>query len=305
MLRTLTITAVQLDFNLLRALDVLLDEGSVGGAADRLHLSQAAMSRTLARIRKATGDGILVRSGRAMVPTPYAVAVRNQVHALVEQVQSVLTPAHDLVLDQLDTTFTLRCHDTATNALAPGLVQRVRSEAPGVRLRFLAETDADDDGLRSGRTDIEIGSGSGSASDIASTLLGSERLSVAMRAGHPLSGQTLTTHRYVGAEHITISRRGRLEDPVDGLLRDRGLTRRVVASAPTSTSALRIVRDTDAVTAVPEVFSATDIQSLGLVTAPFPFDLPEVPVAMRWHTRNENDPAHRWLRGIVTELLGG
>lgn len=295
---------MQLDFNLLRALDALLDEGSVGGAADRLHLSQPAMSRTLGRIRKATGDGILVRSGREMVPTPYADSVRDQVHALVEQVESVLTPARELVLGELEATFTLRCHDTAANALAPRLVERVRAQAPRVRLRFLAESDSDDDGLRSGRTDIEVGSAHGAAADIASLLLGSETLSVAMRRGHPLAGKRLTARRYVTAEHITISRRGRLQDPVDALLADRGLTRRVIASAPTSTAALRIVQDTDALTAVPEAMSAGDIQAFGLATSPFPFELPEVPVVMRWHVRHHNDAAHRWLRELVAELLG-
>jgi DNA-binding transcriptional LysR family regulator len=240
-----------------------------------------------------------------MVPTPYAVAVRDQVHALVEQVQSVLTPARELVLDELEATFTLRCHDAVTNALAPQLVERVRVQAPDVRLRFLGESDADDDGLRSGRTDIEVGSEHGTAGDIASQALGSQALAVAMRAGHRLAGKPLTAHRYVAAEHITISRRGRLEDPVDALLRDRGLSRRVIASAPTSTAALRMVQETDAVAAVPEAICAGDIQAFGLVTSPFPFDLPAVPIVMRWHTRNQSDPAHRWLRGLVAEILGG
>lgn len=294
---------MQLDFNLLRALDVLLEEGSVGGAADRLHLSQPAMSRTLTRIRRATGDDILVRSGRAMLPTPYAVAVRDQVHALVEQVQSVLTPARDLVLAELEATFTLRCHDAATSALAPRLVERVRAQAPGVRLRFLGESDVDDDGLRSGRTDIEVDSEQATAPDIAASTLGSQTLSVAMRAGHPLDGVRLTARRYVASVHVTISRRGHLQDPVDELLRGLGLSRRVIASAPTSTVALRIVRDTDALVAVPAVISARDTQAFGLVTSPFPFDLSEVPIVMRWHRRNQNDPAHQWLRGLVADIL--
>src|ERR1700735_2598888 len=91
-------TCMQLDFNLLPALDALLEENSVGAAADRLHLSAPAMSRTLSRIRRATGDQILVRPGRTMTPTPYAVRVRQQVHALVGQAQALLAPDHGLDL---------------------------------------------------------------------------------------------------------------------------------------------------------------------------------------------------------------
>lgn len=295
---------MHMDFNLLHALDALLEEGSVGGAAERLHLSQPAMSRTLARIRKATGDGILVRAGRSMAPTPYAVGVRDQVHALVEQVQAVLSPERDVRLDELQATFTLRCHDAVTNALAPGLIARVQLEAPHVRLRFLAESGSDEEGLRTGRTDIEIGSTAGATADIASVTIGTGRLTVAMRAEHPLAHQSLTARRYSDADHVTVSRRGRLRDPVDALLAEKGASRRVVASAPTSTAALHIIRETDTLVIVPEDICASDITAFGLVTKPLPFDVPEVPVVMNWHVRNNDDTAHSWLRSVIIQQLG-
>src|SRR3954465_11323365 len=105
-------TAVQVDLNLLTALDALLEEGSVAGAAARLRLSAPAMSRTLGRIRRATGDQILVRTGRTMTPTPYAIAIREQVHELLQQVQGVLAPSRELDLTTLERTFTLRWHDS-------------------------------------------------------------------------------------------------------------------------------------------------------------------------------------------------
>jgi DNA-binding transcriptional LysR family regulator len=294
---------MHLDMNLLGALDALLDEGSVGGAAARLHLSQPAMSRTLSRIRRATGDEILVRSGRRMVPTPYAVAVRDEVHRLADQVRAVLSPERELRLELLEATFTVRCHDAITVALAPRLVRRVRAEAPGVRLRFLAEASLDDGGLRSGRTDLEIGSAEPSTADIESCTITSGRFVVALRAGHPLTRGTLTAARYAAAEHVTVSRRGRFSDAVDDALHELGLTRIVVASAPTSTAALRIVRDTDCVVAVPDGIAQTEIDALGLVVVPQPLDTPAVPMVMNWHARNGSDSAHRWLRAIVRDEL--
>ncbi|MFC4242947.1 LysR family transcriptional regulator [Gryllotalpicola reticulitermitis] len=290
--------------NLLAALDVLLEEGSVGGAAGRLHLSQPAMSRALSRIRKATGDEVLVRSGRTMVPTPYAVAVRDEVHQLAEQVRAVLSPARELRLAELDVTFTLQCHDAITAALSPRLLRRVRSEAPGVRLRFLAEASIDDSGLRTGRTDLEIGSGATTTADIESHIISSGRLIVAMRADHRLTRAALTAKRYAGVEHVTVSRRGRFSDPIDDALAELGLTRTVVATAPTSTAALRIVQGGDCVAAVPEGICQPDIDAFGLVATPLPLDIPGVPMVMSWHIRNGGDTAHRWLRRIVRDELG-
>ncbi len=298
-------TFMHLDFNLLKALDVLLDEGTVGGAAERLHLSQPAMSRTLLRIRKATGDGILVRSGRAMIPTPYAVAVRDQVHVLVEQVQAVLSPERELRLDELNKTFTLCCHDAVTNILAPDLIATVGQHAPLVRLRFLAEPGADEESLRTGRTDLEIGSEAGATADIASTVISTGRFSVVMRADHPLAHQHLTAETFVTADHVIVSRRGRLHDRLDLLLTEQRLSRRVVASVPTSTAALHIVRGTDTLVVVPEDVCGPDIAALGLISLTAPFDMPEIPIVMNWHTRHNDDSAHRWLRALVAELIGG
>src|SRR3954462_5807127 len=148
---------MQLDLNLLTVLDALLEEGSVLGAADRLRLSSPAVSRTLGRIRRLTGDDILVRTGRTMTPTPYALAVREQVSELLRQAQAVLAPSRDLDLAGLGRTFTLQCHDALATSLAPPLLSAIAERAPGVRVRFLGEPAVDTDDLRHGRVDLEIG----------------------------------------------------------------------------------------------------------------------------------------------------
>lgn len=298
-----SITCMQLDLNLLSALDILIEEGSVGRAAARLHLSQPAMSRTLGRIRRATGDQILVRSGREMLPTPYALRVRDDVHELVQQIQAVLSPERELDLATLERTFTLRCHDAVTNALAPGLLASARDSAPGVLLRFLAEGSGDSDGLRTGSTDLEIGSAEAVTPDVRSEVIATDRLVVAVRPDHPLAQHRLTLAAYAAAEHVTVSRRGRLVDPVDETLAGLGRSRRVVGSAPTSTAALHIARSTDVLVAVPEKVCRADIDALGLVTLPIPLDLPAVSVILLWHQRHDGDAAHTWLRGVVRQVL--
>ncbi len=294
---------MQLDLNLLTALDALLEEGSVTGAADRLHLSAPAMSRTLGRIRRATGDQILVRTGRTMTPTPHATAIREQVHALVHQVQSVLSPERAVDLATLNRVFTLRWHDSITTAVGADLLAVVRSQAPGVRLRFLVEPTSDTDDLRRGHVDLEASSTEPELPEISREVVGHDRVVVVLRAGHPLTAGPLTPEAYAAAEHITVSRRGRLRDPVDDALEDRGLRRTVVAAAPTTLAALQLVRRGDFVTAVAERVSRPLAEDLGLVTLPLPVALPDVPMYLAWHQRYDGDHAHVWLRTHALAVL--
>ncbi len=290
---------MQLDLNLLPALDALLEEGSVAGAADRLHLSAPAMSRTLSRIRRATGDQIMVRTGRTMTPTPYALAVRAEVHDLVHRSQAVLEPERELDLATLDRTFTVRGHDAVTSAIGPALLNAVQAQAPGVALRLLAEASIDTNELRHGQVDLEVGSTEPELPEISYENIGNDTLVAAMRPGHPLASGELTVARFAAAEQLTVSRRGRLSDPIDQKLADLGVGRRVVASAPTSSAAMFFVAQSDLVVAVPERMCRHTLESLGLVTKALPFGTPKVSLYLAWHQRYDNDKAHVWLRRQV------
>jgi DNA-binding transcriptional LysR family regulator len=292
-----TLTPVQLDLNLLVALDALLEEGSVGAAADRLHLSQPAMSRTLGRIRRATGDQILVRSGRTMLPTPYASAVRERVHAFVEQANALLTPVREVDLAALERTFTLRCHTALIEAASSAIVTAVRAEAPGVRLRFLSESAADPAEVRFGRVDLQVVPDAPDEPDLEWELLGSAGFVALLARAHPL--EELTAENYAAAEHVTVSRRGRLRDPLDDALARLGLARRVVVTVPTVAAAFRLVAGSTLLVSVPEVAVGAEPELFGLRVMPLPLEVPRVPVVMSWHHRYTGDAAHAWLRGLV------
>jgi len=300
---------VQLDLNLLTALDALLEEGSVAGAAARLHLSAPAMSRTLSRIRRATGDQILVRTGRTMTPTPHALAMRGEVHDLVQRAQAVLDPEIELDLASLHRTFTMRGHDAVTAAIGPALLVAIHRSAPGVALRMLAEGSVDTNELRHGQVDLEVGSTKPELPEINHVHIGDDHLVAVMRPDHPLAGGDLTVARFASAEQLTVSRRGRLRDPIDDELDRLGVTRRVVASAPTSAAAMLFAARSDLVVAIPERMCAHALDSLGLVTKRLPFVTPPVSLYLAWHQRYDNDKAHAWLRGQVrgafADVFGG
>lgn len=298
-----TVTLVHVDLNLLVALDALLEENSVAAAADRLRLSAPAMSRTLARIRRATGDDILVRSGRTMTPTPRALELRDEAHELVRRASAVLTPARQLDLVNLDRVFTIRAHDALVGALAAPLVTAVADAAPNVRLSLLAEPSGDSTDLARGHTDLEIGATQPERPEIASQTVGTDRMVAVFRAGHPLGQGKLTPQRFAAATHVTVSRRGRLRGVIDDRLTELGLRRRVVAALPTSAAALDLVAGSDAVVVVAERTCRPLWASLGLRIRPVPLDIPDVPLILAWHHRYDSDPAHRWLRGEVARVL--
>src|SRR3982074_2964178 len=137
------------DLNLLVTLDVLLAEGSVARAAQRLRLSPSAMSRALARLRETTGDPLLVRAGRGLVPTPRALELRARVGRLLQDGAAVLRPAQTLDLQRLSRTFTPRTSGGFVENFGPDLIARV-GEAPGVRLRFVPKPNKDSASMRDG-----------------------------------------------------------------------------------------------------------------------------------------------------------
>ncbi|WP_437603154.1 LysR family transcriptional regulator [Sorangium sp. So ce590] len=286
------------DLNLLITLDVLLAEGSVARAAQRLRLSPSAMSRALARLRETTGDPLLVRAGRGLVLTPRALALRERVHQLVEDAEAVLRPDRVIDLTGLVRTFALRTSDGFVENFGPDLLARIGEEAPGVRLHFLQKPDKDSTPLRDGRVDLETGVIEASLGpEVRSQALFHDRLVGVARAGHPLSDGKVTAKAYAQAHHVIVSRSGHENGAVERPFLPPGLIRKVGAIVGGFSAALSLARASDLVATVPDRHTASMRDGM------FSFRLP-VPaigftVSMLWHPRMDADPAHRWLRACL------
>ncbi|WP_329200721.1 MULTISPECIES: LysR family transcriptional regulator [unclassified Streptomyces] len=292
----------QLDLNLLVALDALLEEGSVTGAAARLHVSAPAMSRTLGRIRTVLRDPVLVRAGRELVPTPRAVELRPRVRALVHQAHALLVPEPVTDPARLTREFTVQAGEMLLPGLAPRLVRAVVDQAPGVTLRFMPEALEGTPALREGRLDLEIGVIGHPDPETRIESLGRTRLLAAVRAGHPLARRkTVTARAFAAADHVGVSRQGRVRGPVDDRLGELGLSRPVVAVVPSWSAALFLCRESDLVCLTPACAPSRPHELLGLHTFEVPLELPPVALGMAWHPRNDADPGHGWLRDRVRE----
>lgn len=290
-----------LDLNLLSALDVLLSEGSVTGAARKLGLSSSAMSRTLTRLRTATGDPLLVRAGRGLVPTPRAIEMRNIVHELMCDVRIVLRPkAGDIDLAKLERTFTIRASEGFVEMFSAPAVAAVASVAPHVRLRFAPKPDKNAAPLREGQIDLEVGVVGTCAPEMRIQLLFHDRFVGAARIGHPLLSGAITPERYAACRHVAASRRGAFTGPVDAALAELGLSRNTMVVVPGFSDALRIARQSDLVALVPASGFRRCYPSLeGISAFSLPVPTPEIAVSAIWHPRMDADPVHRWLRETV------
>lgn len=297
-----------IDLNLLTALDALLVEGSLVGAARRLGLSASAMSRTLARLRAATGDPLLVRAGRTMVPTPHATDLRNRVRELTRDAHAVLRPVvSGLDLAQLKRSFTIRSNEGFVEVFSARLVAVVTAVAPKVQLLFVPKPDKDVRALREGLVDLEIGVLGRSGPEVRIQALFRDHFVGAVRDGHPLLGKgKVTPERYAGFGHVVASRRGCANGPVDEALAALGLTRTVVTVVPNFRAALAVASVSDLVALVTSsFFNATQGHQTKAGFAavvrnfPLPVRTEAITVSQMWHPRLDADPAHRWLRGLV------
>ncbi len=292
------------DLNLLFTMDVLLAEGSVARAARRLGLSPSAMSRSLARLREATGDPLLVRAGRGLVASPRALELRDSISRLVHDAEAALRPAGKLDVGRLDRTFTVRASEGFVENFGARLLSRIATEAPGVRLHFLHKLDKDSGPLRDGSVDLETGVvDKAIGPEVRAQALFRDRYVGVVRVGHSLSEGDITAARFAAASHVHVSRRDNDKGPVDDALAGMGLRRQIATTVGGFSAALALVRASDLVACVHE--RHTGVLYTGMHSFALPVPIAPFTVSLLWHPRLDGDRAHRWLRERVRGACAG
>jgi DNA-binding transcriptional LysR family regulator len=291
-----------IDLNLLAALDVLLQERSVTRAAGRLRLSTSAMSRTLSRIRETLSDPVLVPAGRAMVLTPHAEAIAEQVRALSAGAQAVLQPPPPVDPRHMEREFTIRANEAFTQLYAAKLTAVVSAEAPGVRLRFVPKPDKDIGPLRNGTVDLEIGVISEDGGELRAQTLYRDTYVGIVRSGHPLLDQPVTPERLCDWGHVVFARRRGRSGPADEALAAIGLSRRVSVIVPGFPAVIAVVSASDLLGLVPRS-ACLALPGYSITLFELPIAMPELIISQIWHLRMDADPGHRWLRAMVFETF--
>ena len=295
-----------IDLNLLIALDALLGEGSVSGAARAVGLSQPAMSRALGRLRDLFDDPLMVRSGHAMVPTPRALELAQPLGAAIEAIRETLRGPEAFDPATALRSFRIGAIDATQAVLLAPLLDRIGDEAPGVEvstspLRTAAETVAE---LVAGQLDLAVGRFDGAPEGVRREPLFEDRIVCIVRADHPRIRKRLTIERYLKESHLATDTVSPIERPftIEALLARQGLERRVVCRVDGLGTAPLVAARTDLVCTAPRSLVEPFAAGLGLRMFDPPFEAPGYRLDVAWHVRHDEDAANRWLRETLISV---
>ncbi len=303
----MAINPATFDMNLLRVLDALMRDGNVTVAADRLGLSQSAVSNALARLRRLTGDPLFIRTRTGMQATSYVAKLAHPLQDGLALIQRALSELATFDPKTSDRSFHLLLSDVGEVVVLPALVERLSHVAPAVRLCIRAlEQDTYQDKLEAGGADLAIGLMT-PRPNYRSRHLFSSSDGIAFRAGHPLldpaQGGVLTLTNYLAASHVALERTGRSVAPVDRALAKSGLRRTIELSVPRFVGMPHILRRTDLVATAPqELIKAWDALD-GIRIAALPFETTPTRIQLVWHARQDSDPGQRWLRELLADMF--
>lgn len=291
------------DLNLLRVLDVLLDERSVSRAAQRLHRSQSAVSHALGRLREALGDPLLVRVGHTMRPTPRAEALAPELQRVLGELARIL--GEPLAFDPATTTRTFRLAAPDVMALLlPELLAELARHAPGADMELVPQPASEEAALASGAVDLLLAPQPAGGS-LRMRALGVLEHCAVLRRGHPALTPGLDLHGYLGFPHVFVRTPTPGPSLIGEALKAQGLERRIGVTVPGFVLAPIVVARTEMIFTCPGPLLWPVAETLGLELRPAPVALPRVPVAALWHPRVDRDPGHRWFRGLVVGVLTG
>lgn len=295
-----------LDLHALECLDMLIRQGSVSRAAERLGMSQSSTSEMLARLREHFGDPLLVRGREGMVPTPQALVLLPRLRRTLEEMRALLDEGRSFDPAAASMRFRITTSDYTQLLLMPRLTQRLRLEAPSCALdvlpiHLLRVAEA----LDSGELDLALAYYPDPPPALRRAPLFSDRYVCIARPGHPARLGTLSAEEFAALSHISVSPSGLsyFSSVVDSALEAQGLTRRVAVSSPHFLLAAHLVSQSDMVLALPSQAAAQLAEFMPIACFEIPLQMRAVEVAMYWHERTNQSKAHQWLRDRVRDAL--
>jgi DNA-binding transcriptional LysR family regulator len=303
----------RLDLNLLRVFDALMQEGHLTRAAERLHLSQPAVSNALARLRTQLGAPLFVRNARGMTPTAQALALHGPVRAALRLLQDGLAPETAFEPKHAEQRFHLAMNDYAQFALLPSLLARVGAQAPRLLLHVEPDTaDTLPTRLAAGTLDLALDYLHFESPELRYEALHQEELVVIARRGHPAlsrGGRSIPLARYEAAQQVTIPPRAGRGSPLEIVLGSAKVRRRVGLLVPGYLAIPGVVAQSDLLGTIPRRLAEACATSLPIVHVPLPFAMPPVQVSLIWHRQQDGNRGLHWLRqqivATVAELAPG
>ncbi len=292
-----------IDLNLLVALDVLLDELHVSKAAERLGLSQPAMSRTLTRLRGVFDDPLIVRVQKGYAPTARAEELKSSLKTALMEVRRVFAETEFDPATTLDT-FRLSTLDYAELVIFPELMNNIRSVAPGVRIEVLQRSIFSIEEIVDGIADISIGLMPRTLpKHCESQFLFEDEYVCVMHKGHPIAHDALTLESYLKYPHSIIHTGKAPGSYIDDELANLGHERKIIKRSPHFVASLFALGKSDMLQTVPRRLALPMMKAADLVLCDLPFDLKPLTVSQMWHSRNTDNATHKWLREQIRRAV--
>lgn len=292
----------KLDLNLLVALDAMLAERNISRAAERMHMSQSAMSNALARLRLYFEDELLVQIGRRMEITPRAEALQDIVRDVLVRVDAGVLASPSFDFARSDREFTLSVSDFTLQTLIPHVVALANHRAPGIRLKLLPQFDEPERALERGEVDLLVVPERYCSATHPTELLFEEELRCVVWKDSSLARKPLTIDDFKAAGHAVVVLQG--EHAFDGvLLQNYGISRRVEVTTFNFASASFLVLETDRIATVHARLAKQAEKLLPVTVHPFPLAIPLIRQTAQWHKYRSYDPGLQWLRAILHEAV--
>lgn len=291
------------DLNLFPAFMALMDERSVTRAADRLGITQPALSNTLTRLRETFRDPLFIRQRYGIVPTPFAESIAPTIATALTRFNNLILAQQDFRPEKADSQFTIAPNSYVEIILMPLLAARLCAEAPGISLRMtpfgndLAET-----GVISGTTALALGRMVDPPDNLVVQHLMDEGLACVVRADHPFINDSIDRAQYERLRHVNILPSGRLRAGLFQALDRQGLRRDVAVSVTHFMAVPEVIALTDYCATLPRLICRELSRDPRFKVLPAPVDLGTFPVDMAWHVQYRQNAAHRWLRTVVADI---
>ncbi|UUX95479.1 LysR family transcriptional regulator [Aquabacterium sp. J223] len=292
-----------IDLHTLKVFDEIVRTGSLSRTAERLGLSQPAISISLAKLRRSFDDALFVRVGHAMKPTPQAEAMVDSVRAAIRAIEHTLTSRLDFEPATTRRTFRLAMTDVGQIVLLPRLLGALGRQAPSADLEIVNLTLQTPDLLEAGEVDLAIGFLPELPAGFFQQALFDERFACLVRTGHPRVRGAPTLDQLRAEAHVAVVTAGSAHTSMDRALDSLGVERRVAVRIPNFLGLPTVIGGSDHVCLLPGRAAAIMAEQPAVTAWPLPFELPGYVVKQHWHRRQMADPAHRWLRQLVGELF--
>lgn len=287
------------DLNLLVVLQRLLETGGVTAAAERLGLSQPAVSRALGRLRETFRDALFVRTPEGLRPTPRAEQLRAELGGVLSRIDALLARPGAFVPGESTRTFRIATADYGESVLLPPLLKELARRAPGLSVRVLPVGGPWEAALAEGECDLRWAPKARSGAGVVWTHLFRDRFAFVVRKSHPATRRPLTLARFATIPQIAIAPEGRAGNPLDERLARLGTRRRVVAQVPSFLAVPSLVAATDLGVTLPRRIVELLAHRWDLAVLPLPFEMPAFDLSQAWHERFRHDAAHAWFRQLV------